>query len=96
MYVRKQLISRNLRSATPIPTITSIYRPSRTRIAHRRHPRCIAECQETPRMSQAGRKLAQDVQAAIQNPPYRDLFDFRPSAGPAPLLLILGKLPSSV
>jgi vacuolar protein sorting-associated protein 45 len=44
------------------------------------------------RMSQAGRKLAQDVQAAIQNPPYRDLFDFRPSAGPAPLLLILGKL----
>jgi vacuolar protein sorting-associated protein 45 len=43
-------------------------------------------------MSQAGRKLAQDVQAAIQNPPYRDLFDFRPSAGPAPLLLILGKL----
>jgi hypothetical protein len=43
------------------------------------------------RMSQAGRKLAQDVQAAIQNPPYRDLFDFRPSAGPAPLLLILGK-----
>ena len=47
------------------------------------------------RMSQAGRKLAQDVQAAMQNPPYRDLFDFRPSAGPAPLLLILGKLTSS-
>lgn len=44
------------------------------------------------RMSQAGRKLAQDVQAAIQNPPHRDLFDFRPSAGPAPLLLILGEL----
>jgi hypothetical protein len=43
-------------------------------------------------MSQAGRKLAQEVQAAMQNPPYRDLFDFRPSAGPAPLLLILGKL----
>ena len=29
----------------------------------------------------------------MQHPPYRELFDFRPSAGPAPLLLILGKYP---
>ncbi|CAD6566648.1 MAG: vacuolar protein sorting-associated protein 45 [Tremellales sp. Tagirdzhanova-0007] len=43
------------------------------------------------RMSQAGRKLATEVQAAIQHPPYRELFDFRPTAGPAPLLLILDR-----
>lgn len=27
----------------------------------------------------------------MQHPPYRELFDFRPTAGPSPLLLILGK-----
>ncbi|KAK1924702.1 Sec1-like protein [Papiliotrema laurentii] len=43
------------------------------------------------RMSQAGRKLAVEVQAAMQHPPYRELFDFRPTAGPAPLLLILDR-----
>ncbi|ORX39703.1 putative vacuolar protein sorting protein of the Sec1p/Munc-18 family,VpsB [Kockovaella imperatae] len=43
------------------------------------------------KMSQIGRKLAGEVQAAIQQPPYRDLFDFRPTAGPAPLLLILDR-----
>ncbi|KAL7422247.1 vacuolar protein sorting-associated protein 45 [Cryptotrichosporon argae] len=43
------------------------------------------------RMSQPGRKLALEVQAAINTAPYRDLFDFRPTAGPAPLLLILDR-----
>jgi vacuolar protein sorting-associated protein 45 len=55
------------------------------------------------RMSQSGRKLAAEVQvsllhirhlmgqAAMQHPPYRELFDFRPTAGPAPLLLILDR-----
>ncbi|BEI85897.1 hypothetical protein CcaverHIS002_0601840 [Cutaneotrichosporon cavernicola] len=43
------------------------------------------------RMSQAGRKLAADVHAAIGHQPYRDLFDFRSTAGPAPLLLILDR-----
>lgn len=41
-------------------------------------------------MSQASKRLASEVQGAMGHPPYRDLFDFRPSAGPAPLLLILG------
>lgn len=31
------------------------------------------------------------VQAAMQHPPYRELFDFRSTAGPAPLLLILDR-----
>ena len=43
-------------------------------------------------MSQASKRLASEVQGAMSHPPYRDLFDFRPSAGPAPLLLILGKV----
>lgn len=43
------------------------------------------------RMSQAGRKLAADVSAALSHPPYHDLFDFRSTAGPAPLLLILDR-----
>lgn len=43
------------------------------------------------RMSQAGRKLALEVQGAMQHPPYRELFDFRPTAGPSPLLLILDR-----
>ena len=43
------------------------------------------------KMSQLGRKLAIEVQGAMQHPPYRDLFDFRPTAGPAPLLLILDR-----
>ncbi|ORY25715.1 Sec1-like protein [Naematelia encephala] len=43
------------------------------------------------RMSAPGRKLAIEVQAAMQNPPYRELFDFRPTAGPTPLLLILDR-----
>ncbi|GFZ46321.1 Vacuolar protein sorting-associated protein 45 [Saitozyma sp. JCM 24511] len=43
------------------------------------------------RMSQAGRKLAMEVQAAMQHPPYRELFDFRPTAGPSPLLLVLDR-----
>lgn len=28
----------------------------------------------------------------MQHPPYRELFDFRPTAGPSPLLLVLGKI----
>lgn len=43
------------------------------------------------RMSQAGRKLAADVHAALSHQPYRDLFNFRSTAGPAPLLLILDR-----
>ncbi|WVQ98586.1 hypothetical protein IAU59_005715 [Kwoniella sp. CBS 9459] len=43
------------------------------------------------RMSLAGKKLANEVQAAMQHPPYRELFDFRPTQGPSPLLLILDR-----
>ncbi|WVQ77964.1 hypothetical protein IAT38_000045 [Cryptococcus sp. DSM 104549] len=43
------------------------------------------------RMSAAGKKLAGEVQAAMQHPPYRDLFEFRPTQGPAPLLLVLDR-----
>ncbi|WWD15774.1 hypothetical protein CI109_100197 [Kwoniella shandongensis] len=43
------------------------------------------------RMSAGGRKLAMEVQAAMQQPPYRELFEFRPTQGPAPLLLILDR-----
>ncbi|RXK39558.1 hypothetical protein M231_03228 [Tremella mesenterica] len=43
------------------------------------------------RMSQAGRKLAVELQATMQQSPYRELFDFRPTAGPAPLLLVLDR-----
>jgi len=43
------------------------------------------------RMSAGGRKLAMEVNAAMNHPPFRDLFDFRSTAGPAPLLLILDR-----
>lgn len=43
------------------------------------------------RMSQAGRKMAADIHAALNHQPYRDLFDFRSTAGPAPLLLIVDR-----
>jgi hypothetical protein len=43
------------------------------------------------RMSAGGRRLATEVQAAMAHPPFRDLFDFRSTAGPAPLLLILDR-----
>jgi len=39
----------------------------------------------------AGVELMAMFQAAMQHPPYRELFDFRPTSGPAPLLLILGQ-----
>ena len=35
---------------------------------------------------------AKKMQAAMQHPPYRELFEFRPTAGPSPLLLILGEI----
>ncbi|WWC69607.1 uncharacterized protein I206_103550 [Kwoniella pini CBS 10737] len=43
------------------------------------------------RMSSAGKKLAMEVQASINNPPYRELFDFRSTQGAAPLLLVLDR-----
>ncbi|WWC85327.1 uncharacterized protein L201_000190 [Kwoniella dendrophila CBS 6074] len=43
------------------------------------------------RMSSAGKKLSMEVQAAITNPPYRELFDFRGTQGAQPLLLILDR-----
>ncbi|WWC61283.1 uncharacterized protein I303_103864 [Kwoniella dejecticola CBS 10117] len=43
------------------------------------------------RMSTAGKKLAMEVQASMSNPPYRELFDFRSTQGPAPLLLLLDR-----
>lgn len=57
---------------------------------------CLLSLKKRPvirweRMSAAGRKLAQSLHNAIQTPPYRDLFEFRTNAGPAPLLLILDR-----
>ncbi|WOO81057.1 Vacuolar protein sorting-associated protein 45 [Vanrija pseudolonga] len=43
------------------------------------------------RMSAAGYRLAQDVHGALNHAPYRDLFEFRSTAGPTPLLLILDR-----
>ncbi|WVW83283.1 hypothetical protein I302_105302 [Kwoniella bestiolae CBS 10118] len=43
------------------------------------------------KMSLAGKKLAMEVQSAMTNAPYKDLFDFRGTNGPAPLLLILDR-----
>ncbi|KAK6902765.1 hypothetical protein I203_108024 [Kwoniella mangroviensis CBS 8507] len=43
------------------------------------------------KMSLAGKKLSMEVQSAITNAPYKDLFDFRSTNGPAPLLLILDR-----
>lgn len=43
------------------------------------------------RMSQAGRMLAQAVSGEMNQGKYRDLFEFRGTQGPAPLLLILDR-----
>lgn len=43
------------------------------------------------RMSSSGRKLAQELQRRMNEPPYRELFGFKPTAGPAPLVLILDR-----
>lgn len=43
------------------------------------------------RMSAAGYRLAQDVHGALNHAPYRDLFEFRSTAGPTPLILILDR-----
>ncbi|KAL1411206.1 vacuolar protein sorting-associated protein 45 [Vanrija albida] len=43
------------------------------------------------RMSASGYRLAQDLHGALNHPPYRDLFEFRSTAGPTPQILILDR-----
>lgn len=57
---------------------------------------CLLSLKKKPyiryeRMSAGGKKLAEQVHSAMNEQPYRELFGFKPTAGPPPLLLILDR-----